>query len=216
MKSRGEIGGKPCGLGTSWQLDVQKKSNRKLRIGRMVGWRNSFVLLAWKIITEVIFATAIALLARRITKAISAMVIALLARTIITDVIFATAIALLAWRITKAISAMAIALLARKIITKAIFATAIALLAQRFITKAIFATAIALLARKIITEVIFATAIALSSNSNSLLSTFISSAIISRGRGKGVVRVAEGNRGEIISTFFQMCHQSLALHSSSP
>jgi hypothetical protein len=148
----------------------------------MVGWRNSFVLLARKIITEVIFATAIALLARRITKAIFAMVIALLARTIITEVIFATAIALLAWRITKAI----------------------------------FAMAIVLLAWKIITEVSFVTVIALSSNSSSLLSTFISSAIISRGRGKGVVRVAEGNGGEIISTLFQMCHQSLALHSSSP
>jgi hypothetical protein len=89
----------------------------------MVGWRNSFVLLARKIITEVIFATAIALLARRITKAIFAMVIALLARTIITEVIFATAIALLAWRITKAIFAMAIALLAWKIITEVIFVT---------------------------------------------------------------------------------------------
>jgi hypothetical protein len=62
----------------------------------------------------------------------------------------------------------------------------------------------------------FAMAIALSSNSNSLLRTFISSAIISSGQGKGVVRVAEGNGGEITNTFFQMCHQSLALHSLSP
>ena len=40
MKSRGEIGGKPCGLGTCWTYN--KKAIGKHRIGRMVGRRNSF------------------------------------------------------------------------------------------------------------------------------------------------------------------------------
>ena len=40
MKSRGEIGGKPCGLGTSWTY--KREAIGKHRIGRMVGWRNSF------------------------------------------------------------------------------------------------------------------------------------------------------------------------------
>ena len=40
MKSRGEIGGKPCGLGTCWTYN--KKTIGKHRIGRMVGARSSF------------------------------------------------------------------------------------------------------------------------------------------------------------------------------
>jgi hypothetical protein len=40
MKSRGEIGGKPCGLGTCWTYN--KKAIGEHRIGRMVGCRNSF------------------------------------------------------------------------------------------------------------------------------------------------------------------------------
>jgi hypothetical protein len=40
MKSRGEIGGKPCGLRTSWTFE--KKHIGKHRIGRMVGKRNAF------------------------------------------------------------------------------------------------------------------------------------------------------------------------------
>ena len=43
MKTRGEIGGKPCDLGTSWTY--KKEAIVKHRIGRMVGWRNSFKVL---------------------------------------------------------------------------------------------------------------------------------------------------------------------------
>jgi hypothetical protein len=40
MKSRGEIGGKPCSLDTAWTYE--KKVIGKHRIGRMVGGQNSF------------------------------------------------------------------------------------------------------------------------------------------------------------------------------
>jgi hypothetical protein len=40
MKSRGKIGGKPCGLGTCWTYN--KKAIGEHRIGRMVGQSNSF------------------------------------------------------------------------------------------------------------------------------------------------------------------------------
>jgi hypothetical protein len=40
MKSRGEIGGKPCGLNISWTFE--KKHIEEHRIGRMVGGRNAF------------------------------------------------------------------------------------------------------------------------------------------------------------------------------
>jgi len=42
MKSRGEIGGRPCGLGTSWTY--KKKEIVKHKIGRMVGHRNGFIV----------------------------------------------------------------------------------------------------------------------------------------------------------------------------
>jgi hypothetical protein len=42
MKSRGEIGGKPCSLGTSWTY--KKKEIGKHRIGRMVGQCKSFIV----------------------------------------------------------------------------------------------------------------------------------------------------------------------------
>jgi len=40
MKSRGEIGGRPCGLGTSWTYN--KEEIGKHKIGRMAGRRNAF------------------------------------------------------------------------------------------------------------------------------------------------------------------------------
>ena len=40
MKSRGEINGKPCGLGTSWTYE--RKHIGKHRIGRMAGQRHAF------------------------------------------------------------------------------------------------------------------------------------------------------------------------------
>ena len=42
MKSRGEIGGKLCSSGTSWTY--KKEEIEKHKIGRMVGFRNSFIV----------------------------------------------------------------------------------------------------------------------------------------------------------------------------